>query len=112
AKRPYFSISLLNPDVLLDRLSAVNHLPGAWLADTFAGGGMAEWSKALDSKSSVRFSRTVGSNPTPSANRRAMTRPPELLAEKPNKPPHLAATMMRDARAVNVSPSAPTTTRN
>ena len=29
---------------------------------------MAEWSNALDSKSSVRVSRTVGSNPTLSAN--------------------------------------------
>ena len=29
---------------------------------------MAEWSNALDSKSSVRVSRTVGSNPTLSAS--------------------------------------------
>ena len=31
-------------------------------------GEVSEWSKELDSKSSVRFSRTVGSNPTLSAN--------------------------------------------
>ena len=30
-------------------------------------GRVAEWSKALDSKSSVRPRRTVGSNPTSSA---------------------------------------------
>jgi hypothetical protein len=33
-------------------------------------GEVAEWSNALDSKSSVRFQRTVGSNPTLSAKKR------------------------------------------
>jgi hypothetical protein len=32
-------------------------------------GKVAEWSNALDSKSSVRLWRTVGSNPTLSANK-------------------------------------------
>lgn len=37
-------------------------------AKTTVAGEVAEWSNALDSKSSVRLYRTVGSNPTLSAN--------------------------------------------
>ena len=36
--------------------------------ETTENGKVAEWSNALDSKSSVRLYRTVGSNPTLSAN--------------------------------------------
>ncbi len=43
-------------------------IPGALTsAHVAVSGEVAEWSNALDSKSSVRFQRTVGSNPTLSA---------------------------------------------
>ena len=38
-----------------------------WVEDSLESGEVPEWSNGPDSKSGVRFSRTVGSNPTLSA---------------------------------------------
>lgn len=52
------------PDYTATRLRMLSASVGG------VSGEVAEWSNALDSKSSVRFQRTVGSNPTLSAKKR------------------------------------------